>query len=72
MDEQLASRGPDRTWTLFGYRFERYGFRPRRRWGCNNGKGRGVDMHRNPLFAFLALRRWEKEPAPLEGGNGRC
>lgn len=37
------------------------------RWECSDLKrGRGVGGCRTPLGAYLALRRWQKEPATPE------
>lgn len=57
----LPSVGSHRkSWTIAGYEFTRTRG-TRRPWGCGKLM-RGVAGARTPVGAFIALRRWEREP----------
>jgi len=71
-DLELCAEAPRHRWRLGSYEFERYprsqtGPGSRGRWGCCYRNMRGVGNCRTPFGAFLALRRWMREPnRPVE------
>lgn len=63
-----AARGPNHRWRVGAYTFALYtlpGDPQRWRWECS-AHGREVGHHRTPWGAFIALRKWLKEPARPE------
>lgn len=64
MNREGTSWGPRRMVTIGPYCFSRYRrehINGRRRWECS-AHGRGAGPCRTPFGAFIALRRWMKEP----------